>query len=868
MSKIIVIDGNSLLFRAYYATYTDDKSKLMTSKSGVPTNALFAFSNMIASLLKDLKKDDGIFVAFDAGKHTFRHQEYKDYKANRPPCPQELLEQIPLVKQFLTSLNITYYEDERYEADDIAGNIAKKAANLNYDVKIYTSDKDYLQLIDNKITVNLIKKGLKDIHEMTEETFKNEWGFLPTQIVDYKGLMGDPSDNLKGIPKIGDKTAKKLIIEFGSLENIIANAPTIKGKLGENILLHQDEGKICKHLAIIKTDDELNISINDLIYKGYNLEKIVEFCKEFDLKTLVNKLPTNYRISLKTSKVAFKEISSSSEINIPKEFGIALDIEKNNYHDAQLFGVLLSFNDENYYINKINLLKDQNLLNILALENYRKVCFDFKKIKYVLNNNQIEINGIEFDLLLASYLLNSNFIPTIDACLASEGIDVSYAINQENLLFEISNPLLSAIEAFYSLKLKDDFIERLKSKNQYDLLINIEQKLSIVLSDMELEGFPINKNYLLSLGDIYKEKIHVLTNEIYLLAGEQFNISSPKQVATILYDKLKLNDNKHHSTSIEYLKYLVDDHPIIPKILEYRKYTKLLSTYVDGLLPFIKEDNKIHATFNQAITSTGRLSSSEPNLQNITVRDDEAKQIRKAFYYDDPSLYILSLDYSQIELRILAHLSNSKTLIDVFNNNEDIHTATARKVFHVPDNEEVNSNLRRKAKAVNFGIIYGISDWGLSEQLEISIKESREIILSFYENFPEIKNYLNSLVEEATTKGYAETMFNRRRYLPELQSSQYQAREFAKRAAMNAPIQGSAADLIKISMIKVHEALKKNNLKSKIVSQIHDEIILKVSEDEKDTVLNLVKDIMENSVKLKVKLKVDGGYARTWFDAK
>ena len=487
---------------------------------------------------------------------------------------------------------------------------------------------------------------------------------------------------------------------------------------------------------------------------------------------------------------------------------------------------------------------------------------------FVLNNNQIEINGIEFDLLLASYLLNSNFIPTIDTCLASEGIDVSYAINQENLLFEISNPLLSAIEAFYSLKLKDDFIERLKSKNQYDLLINIEQKLSIVLSDMELEGFPINKDYLLSLGDIYKEKIHVLTNEIYLLAGEQFNISSPKQVATILYDKLKLNDNKHHSTSIEYLKYLVDDHPIIPKILEYRKYTKLLSTYVDGLLPFIKEDNKIHATFNQAITSTGRLSSSEPNLQNITVRDDEAKQIRKAFYYDDPSLYILSLDYSQIELRILAHLSNSKTLIDVFNNNEDIHTATARKVFHVPDNEEVNSNLRRKAKAVNFGIIYGISDWGLSEQLEISIKESREIILSFYENFPEIKNYLNSLVEEATTKGYAETMFNRRRYLPELQSSQYQAREFAKRAAMNAPIQGSAADLIKISMIKVHEALKKNNLKSKIVNQIHDEIILKVSEDEKDTVLNLVKDIMENSVKLKVKLKVDGGYARTWFDAK
>lgn len=867
MSKIIVIDGNSLLFRSYYATYNPDPDKIMKNHDNIPTNALFAFSNMISNLLKELKKGDGIFVAFDAGKHTFRHKKFAEYKANRPPCPENLLIQMPIAREFLNSLNIKYYEDENIEADDIAGNIAKKAETLGYSVDIYTSDKDYLQLIDDKITIKLIKKGLKDIKNMTPQSFEEEWGFKPIQIVDYKGLMGDPSDNLKGIPKVGDKTAKKLIVEYKTLENIIENAPNFNSKVGESIVENSKNGLMCKHLAYIKVDDDLPINISDIIYEGYNFETINNFANKYDLRTLINKLPLQLRQkSIHNHKVSFKEIDSDeiNKILFNQNIGLSVDIDNDNYHDAALLGILITTNDETYYIANEN-LKNNNILSMLKNKEISKFCFDIKKIKYILNKNDIEIDGLYFDLLLASYLLNSSLKPNIESVLTNFGIDISYAY-QNDSLFSISNPIISAIESFYSLSLYDDVINKLKEKDQYDLLINMEQPLAIVLEEMEYEGFPLDANYLKQLGEVYKEKIKELEEEIFNLAGEKFNVSSPKQVSNILFDKLNLPSNKKYSTSFEYLKDIQDEHPIIGKILEYRKYNKLLTTYVDGLIPFIHNDGKIHATFNQALTATGRLSSSEPNLQNISVRDNESKLIRKAFHYNEDNLNILSLDYSQIELRILAHLSNSQTLIDVFNSDEDIHAATAKKVFKVDG--ELDPSLRRKAKAVNFGIIYGISDWGLSEQLDISLKESKEIIESFYKEFPEIKAYLNSLVQSAQDKGYATTMFNRRRYIPELNSSEYQKREFAKRAAMNAPIQGSAADLIKIAMINVSKALKEHNLKAKIISQIHDEIILKVSDDEKDIVYNLVKDTMEQCVKLKVKLKVDGGYGKTWFDAK
>ena len=864
MSKIIVIDGNSLLFRAFYATYFDP-SNIMRTKSGQATNAIFAFSNMITSLLANLKKGDGIFVAFDAGKHTFRHQEYKEYKANRPPLPEDLISQFPIAREFLDKLNITHYECDNLEADDICGIIADKAQKEGYKVYIYTSDKDYLQLIDENITIELIKKGLKDIKEMTPETFKEEWGFKPIQITDYKGLRGDDSDNLKGIPGVGDKTAKQLIQKFGDLENIILNADT-KTKVGRNIIDFQENGRMCKHLAIIAKDQEIPITVNNTIYDGYKFNSVTEFTNKYEFKHLVSKMPKSFKIEEKLNeKVEFCEVFDSCELNFEDRIGIDVDIENVNYHDAMFNGLAFSVNDKTYYISKTNLLKDEKLLSILKDENIKKFAFDFKKIRYILVKNNIEVNGLFFDLGLASYLLDSSIKNDIESVLNYYSIDISYATTKD-LLFDDSSRQIAIASAYYSLYLYENIKKKLLDRNQYDLLIDIEQPLTIVLCDMELEGFPLDKDTLLSFKEIYQEKLNILTKEIHELAGEEFNINSPKQVSHILFEKLNLKGNKKGSTSVEVLESLKDAHPIIPKILEYRKYAKIISTYVDGLIPFIHEDGKVHSTFNQALTTTGRLSSSEPNLQNISTRDEEGKQIRKAFFYKEKNLSILSLDYSQIELRILAHLSGATSMINFFNNDEDVHASTAIKIFNL--DREPTSAERRQAKTVNFGIVYGISDYGLSEQLDCSIFEAKEIIKNFYQAFPEIKRFLNHLIDEATEKGYAETMFHRRRYLPELQSTQYQVREFAKRAAMNAPIQGSAADLMKVSMIKVYNAIKEKGFKSKIVSQIHDELIFKVYEDEKDEFYRTVKDVMESAVKLQVKLKVDGGYARDWFSAK
>ena len=864
MSKIIVIDGNSLLFRAFYATYYDP-SNIMRTKSGQATNAIFAFSNMITSLLTNLKKGDGIFVGFDAGKHTFRHQEYKDYKANRPELPKDLITQFPIARELLDKLNIVHYECDNLEADDICGIIANKAQKEGYKVYIYTSDKDYLQLIDENITIELIKKGLKDIKEMTPQTFKEEWGFEPIQITDYKGLRGDDSDNLKGIPGVGDKTAKQLISQFGDLESIIQNADT-KTKVGRNIIEFQDNGRMCKHLAIIAKDQEIPIQVNETIYNGYKFNSVSEFANKYEFKSLVSKLPKLFKQEEKhNEKVDFCEVFDSYSIDFDDKIGIDVDIENVNYHDAVFNGLAFTTSSKTYYISKANLLKDEKLLSILKNPDIKKFAFDFKKVRYVLAKNNIEVNGLFFDLILASYLIDSSIKNDIESVLNYYSIDISYATTK-NLLFDDSTKQISIATSFYSIGLFEEIKEKLLARNQYELLVNIEQPLTIVLCDMELEGFPLDKETLLSFKTIYQEKLDILTKEIHLLAGEEFNINSPKQVSHILFEKLNLKSNRKGSTSVEFLEMIKNEHPIISKILEYRKYAKIISTYVDGLIPFIHDDGKVHSTFNQALTTTGRLSSSEPNLQNISTRDEEGKQIRKAFFYKDPTLSILSLDYSQIELRILAHLSDAKSMIEFFNNDEDVHASTAIKIFNL--DREPTSAERRRAKTVNFGIVYGISDYGLSEQLDCPISEAKEIIKNFYQAFPEIKKFLNHLIDDATEKGYAETMFHRRRYLPELQSSQYQVREFAKRAAMNAPIQGSAADLMKVSMIQVYNAIKEKGFKSKIVSQIHDELIFKVYEDEKEEFYKTVKEIMENSVKLKVKLKVDGGYARDWFSAK
>lgn len=868
MTKIVIIDGNSLLFRAFYATYNEDKDKIMHNSNGVHTNAIFAFSNMIASIVSSLNKNDGIFVAFDKGKNTFRHKEYKEYKANRKPLDPLLKEQLPIAREFLDSINVLFYEDDEIEADDIAGIMATKASLEGYKVYIYTSDKDYLQLINDNITIQLIKKGLKDVHTMNEETFFNERGIKPYQIVDYKGLMGDPSDNLKGIPKVGDKTAKELIKKYGDLENIISSASSLTPSLAKNIEEFKDQGRFCKELAKINTHFEIPYSPTQTIYKGYDFNLLKEFANKYEFHNLINKFPKEKRIeSNKDEKITYLEITSFDDIKIPDEFGFSIDSEDINYHQATLYGFSFYFNDKNYYISLENALKSQYFLSILQDENYKKYVFDYKLIKCILARYNIDLKGLKFDLLISTYLLNPSINQDINSILSYYGINIQYAFNNASLsLFNNSNPLLSSIKSYYSYILNEKIISKLLELNQYNLLVNIELPLANVLANMEIEGFPCSKKTLQEFGENYKTKINEITKLIYELVGHEFNINSTKELSQVLYDELGLKANKKRSTSIEFLKELIDYSPVVALVLEYRKYSKLLSTYVNGIIPYIDSENKIHAVFNQAVTQTGRLSSSEPNLQNISVRDDESKMLRKAFFYEDEKLNILSLDYSQIELRILASLSNCKPLIEIFNNNEDIHSATAKKVFHL--NREPTSQERRKAKAVNFGIVYGISDWGLAEQLNISISEAKSIISSFYNEFPEIKDYLESIINDAIDKGYVETIFKRRRYLPELKSDNYTIREFGKRAAMNAPIQGSAADLIKIAMIKVDLGLKKEGFKAKIVSQIHDELILKVGDDEKEKVFNFVKNIMENCVKLNVPLKVEGGYAKTWFDAK
>ncbi len=865
MAKMTIIDGNSLLFRAYFATAYPGV-EIMRNQEGIPTNAIFAFSNMINKILSSLKEDECIMVAFDAGKETFRKEQLESYKANRKPTPEELVQQFPIARDFLRALNIFQFEEIGFEGDDIAGTVAKMAEKEGYTINIYTSDRDFLQLVDDKITVHIIRKGLSDVVAMTPEVVKETYGFEPIQIIDYKGLRGDASDNLPGIKGIGEKTAVKLIQEYGSFDNIIAHADEIKGKIGEAIKQDQEMGRLSRDLAIIKTDVPLPFTIKDTIYQGYDFTTISEFCQKYGLKQFMSKLVQKWKKQdLSQIEINVKNVSSLKELENEKEIGLALDYEDDNYSLGLFYGLAITNKKDVYYISLEDLLNDEASLNILKDKNIKKYCFDYKAIKVALATKGIEINGLFFDLLIASYLVDSSLKNDVEVVMNVYGIDIS-SKDDTLSLFSVANPLKTGKIALFSMSLYERVIGELEKISAVKLFNELEIPLVDTLADMEIEGFPIHVNVLDEFGETYKKKLHELSEEIYALAGTTFNLASPRQVGEILYTKLGLSANKKMSTDIEALKEIQNEHPIVPLIMEYRKYFKLLTTYVEGIKGNVHSDSKIHAKFNQALTTTGRLSSSDPNMQNITTRDEESKQIRKAFYYDDENYEILSLDYSQIELRVLATLSNCQALKEIFNSNEDIHSATAKKIFNLQS--EPTSLQRRRAKTVNFGIVYGISDWGLAEQLEISPKEAREIINSFYSSFPEVATFFQQIINDALKNGYVSTLLGRRRYLRELHDSNYQARESAKRAAMNAPVQGTAADLIKLAMNKVHQALLDEHLETKIVLQIHDELVFKVPLKEKNKVYKLIKDIMENALALDTPLLVDGGFGKDWYSAK
>ena len=865
MAKITIIDGNSLLFRAYFATAYPGV-EIMRNKDGVPTNAIFDFSNIINKILADLKEDEKIMVAFDAGKQTFRKEQLESYKANRKPTPEDLVTQFPIARDFLRALNIFQFEEEGFEGDDIAGTVARLAEKEGHKVTIYTSDRDFLQLVDDKVTVNIIRKGLSDVVQMTPEMVQETYGFAPLQIIDYKGLRGDSSDNLPGIKGIGEKTAVKLIQEYDNFDNIIAHANEIKGKVGEALIADQEMGRLSRDLAIIKTDVPLPFTIDETTYKGYEFAVISDFCQKYGLKQFMSKLVQKWKIAdLNETKIEVKKVSNLSILKDKKEISLAVDYEDDNYSLGLIYGLAFSNKKETYYISFEDLQKDEIALQLLKDKDVKKYCFDYKAIKVALAKSNIEINGLFFDLLIASYLVDSSLKNDVEVVMNLYGIDI--LSNSESLsLFSAEDVEKTGKIAYFSYKLYQKVSEDLEKMSALKLYNELEIPLVDTLADMEIEGFPMDVKVLDEFGDEYKKKIKDLTEEIYALAGEQFNIASPKQIGEILYNKLGLSANKKMSTSVDSLKELKDGHPIVGKILEYRKYFKLLTTYVEGLKSHIHKDGKIHAKFNQALTTTGRLSSSEPNLQNISVRDEEGKQIRKAFYYPDENYEILSLDYSQIELRVLAALSNCQALKDIFLSNEDIHAATAKKIFNLQ--EEPTSLQRRRAKAVNFGIVYGISDWGLAEQLEINPKEAKEIINSFYTSFPEVATFFQKIITDAMKDGYVSTLLGRRRYLRELHDSNYQVRESAKRAAMNAPVQGTAADLIKLAMNKVHQALLDNKLETRMILQIHDELIFRVPVNEKEKAYSLIKDIMENALNIDVPLVVDGGFGHDWYSAK
>lgn len=846
MKKVLLVDGNSLLFRAYYATsYTGN---IMHTKDGVYTNAVFAFSNMINKVM-DMVKPDYALVAFDAKGKTFRHQEYQEYKAGRKPAPEELIMQFPIAREMIEKMGIKWYELEGYEADDIVGTLAKEGSKKGYKVDIFSSDRDLLQLVDENITLNIPIKGISEINVVTPSNIVEFYGIRADQVVDYKGLRGDDSDNIKGIAGVGEKTAIKLLEEYDHIEGIYENIDNVKGKLKEKLL----EGKIdaidSKKLATIYTSVPLSFSIDDCLLVD-NSEELVKFYQRYEMFSLMKKVSVS-----KKEEFLYEIKNDLEESFLNRKLMIYVDFDGLNYHRANLNGIAFSDGINNYYLTKDNVLKNK-ILEYLSSDK-EKVVYDLKALNIALIKLGFNrAKGLDFKI--ACNLVECNLKDDIDSIFNSYGYMLpSLKEDKINYCCYISN----CMNKIFPLVIK-----KMEEYDLNDLYYNLELPLVDVLTTMEDNGVMINKDKLEQLGVEYRFKLNGLEREIFKLANKEFNVSSPKQVGEVLFDDLGLYANKKRSTSSDELEKLIGVHPIVSLILSYRKYAKLLSTYIEGLQNYIYEDGYIHAIFNQTQTQTGRLSSSEPNMQNISVRDEESKYIRKAFYSRFKEGNILSIDYSQVELRVLASLANDEKMIESFTKGEDIHTSTASAIFSLPI-EMINDDLRRKAKAINFGIVYGISDWGLAEQVGISPKEAKSFIEKYFETYPKIKEYLDEVVQSCKERGYVTTLYKRRRDVKEINSTSYMEREFGKRIAMNTPIQGTSADIIKIAMIKIYNYMKENNCKSKLIMQIHDELVFDLVKEE-EHLIEVFKNIMEEASNLRVRLVASYGIGKDWYEAK
>lgn len=867
MEELILIDGNSLLFKAFYATsYTGN---YMVNRNGIPTNGVYGFARMVEKIISTNPKY--VIVAFDYGKKTFRNELLDTYKATRKETPQELVPQFALAREYLTAHNITWYEIEGYEGDDIIGTLVDFGEKNNLKVSVYTGDKDANQLISPQTTIYRTVKGVTELDIYNEQTLLDKYGLKPDQFRDFLGLMGDSSDNIPGIKGVGEKTALKLLHQYGTIEGLQEHQDEIKGKMGEKIRAGMEDALMSKKVATILRDIPIDVDLEKATYQGYDYETLKSFYEKYDMNSLIKSMTTE---AAPKKELKFEIVDHMPEIT--KDSAVYPSIYDTNYHRSIILGYGIYNDEQAYFISYENALKDESFLAYLKDENKKKYGYDIKGAVIGSRWNGIEINGYTFDLSLASYVLEPAIKEELKyVCTHFDYEGVQYDeevfgkgakkhIPEDDIL---ASHIVSKAKAIYELK--DVVTKELKDKNQYELYENIELPVTRILGEMEFAGTEIDLDVLKEMDTAFDETIEKLANDIYRISGTTFNISSPKQLGQVLFEDLGLKGGKKtktgYSTSQDVLEKIIDAHPVVPLVLEYRMLTKLSSTYLKGLQEQVFPDNKIHTIYKQTLTHTGRLSSVDPNLQNIPVRSEEGKLIRKAFVSHNG--YLVSFDYSQIELRILAHMAHVTNLIDAFNQGKDIHRHTAALVFGVKD-EEVTPQMRSQAKAVNFGIIYGMSEFRLSKDIGMSISEARDFINKYFETYPEVKTYMDEVVETCKKQGYVSTLLNRKRYIPTINDKNFMVRQQAQRYAMNTPIQGTGADILKLAMIEVDKALKEKHLKSQMILQVHDELIFDVFEDELEEVMSLVKEKMEHCIKMDVPLIVEGNYAKNWCELK
>ncbi|MEK0400098.1 DNA polymerase I [Streptococcus suis] len=875
-NKLLLIDGSSVAFRAFFALYNQiDRFK---SPTGLHTNAIYGFNLMLDHMMKRIEPTH-ILVAFDAGKTTFRTEMYADYKAGRAKTPDEFREQFPFIRQMLDAMGVKHYELDQYEADDIIGTLDKMAerTDIPFDVTIVSGDKDLIQLTDENTVVEISKKGVAEFEEFTPAYLMEKMGITPTQFIDLKALMGDKSDNIPGVTKIGEKTGLKLLTEFGSLDGIYENIDSMKAsKMKENLIADKEKAFLSRTLATIDTQAPIEIGLDDIVYQGPKVDELGQFYDDMGFKQLRAQLGTTS--SQEEAVLDFQIVTEISPAMLKKDQFFYFEILGENYHREDLVG--LAWGDkEKIYVGGPELLDSPVLRDFLESQTIKT--YDFKRGKVLLDRKEITLSPATFDSRLAKYLLSTvedNSLTTIANLYGQTSLVPDEAVYGKGAKLDLPErevffPHL-ARKVQVLIETEEPMLTKLEENQQLDLLFDMELPLANVLAKMEIAGIKVEAETLKAMQSENEVLIDQLTKEIYELAGQEFNINSPKQLGTILFEDMGLpleytkKTKTGYSTAVDVLERLAPIAPVVSKILEYRQITKLQSTYVVGLQDAILEDGKIHTRYVQDLTQTGRLSSTDPNLQNIPVRLEQGRLIRKAFVPSLENSVLLASDYSQIELRVLAHISQDQHLIEAFQQGADIHTSTAMRVFGIEKAEDVTPNDRRNAKAVNFGVVYGISDFGLSNNLGITRKEAKAYIDTYFERFPGIKNYMETIVREARDKGYVETIYKRRRELPDINSRNFNVRNFAERTAINSPIQGSAADILKVAMINLDKALTEAGLATRMLLQVHDEIILEVPVAELETVKAMVKETMESAISLSVPLIADENEGPTWYEAK